>query len=278
MRKRSKVLLTVGILCLSAAVVAGPAAAHKGKNGENDRSGSERSGSGKSGKAKIAKSSKVGKNLMKLEVRGTVTAIDAASVTVSAGGTLAPWTCAIPTGSDTSNVATGDRVKLNCRASDGTLTATKLKKRDKGDKVKVEARGAITALGADSITVAPGGSLPTVTCAITDRTRQRGTPAVGEQAKVSCKSKNGQLVAKTIKEKAALPTTPPATPGNEVEVKGAISALSMDSITVGSTTCAIGASVGTSGFAVGSTVEIKCTGNPLTLVRIKAEDDVTSTP
>jgi hypothetical protein len=272
MRKRSKVLLTTGILCLSAVVTAGSAVAHKGRGGDSH---------GKhGGKAKIATSSKVGKNLLKLEVRGTVTAIDAASVTVSAGGTLAPWTCAIPTGSNTSSIATGDRVRLNCRAADGVLTATRLRKRDKGDRVKVSARGAITALTAESITVAPGGSLPAVTCAITSRTRQFGTHAIGEQAKLGCKSKNGQLVAKAIAENAAGVVPPGDKPNdeNEIEVKGAISALSAESITVGSTTCAIGSGVSTTGFAVGSTVEIKCTGNPLTLVRIKAEDDVKSTP
>ncbi len=265
MRVTSKAILTTGLLCLSSMVVAGTALAHGGN--DDDRHGGKKHGE----KASIAKSSKVGKNLLKLEVRGSVTAVDAASITVSAGTTLAPWTCAIPAGSDTKGVVAGDRVKLNCRSADGVLTTTRLRKRDTGDKVKVDARGAITALTADSITVAPGDKLPAVTCAITDRTRQKGTPAIGEQAKVSCKSRNGKVVAKTIKEKAAASTTP-GTPKNEVEVKGAISAISLTSITVGSVTCAVPPTAALTKFAVGNTVEMKCAGNPLTLVKIHIED------
>lgn len=254
MRIRSRVLLTMGIACLSVGVVAGGALAH----------GGERDGGKK--KAKFAKVSKNGHSALKVEVRGSIAEITDAKITVSAGGALA-WSCDIPAGSDVTGFAAGDRVRLNCRSSEGKLVATKLRKRDKGDRLKVEARGTITDLTATSITVAPGGTLPNVTCAITPRTLVFGTPAETEKAKVACRSKNGALVAKRITEKGAMKPG-----GIQVETKAPIAAVSDTSITVGPTVCAVANPALVAGFKVNDLVEAKCTGSPLTLVRIHHED------
>lgn len=199
MRLRSKILLTVGFSCLSSAVLAGGATADGGH-----------------GK---------GKSELKIEVRGLVTALTPAtptapgSITVTPG-TLAPWTCTLRPGADTTGITLipPTNVKLKCRDKHGVLTAKRLRTTDNTTgKVKVEATGVVKAFIAlipgifpapstpGSITVSPGATLPDVTCAITDRTRIRRSvvPALGvDTAKVECKSKDGLLlVAKKIKVK-----------------------------------------------------------------------------
>lgn len=198
MRLRSKILLTVGLSCLSSAVLAGGAMADGGHHG------------GKSG--------------LKLEVRGLVTALVAptlttdGSITVAPGGTLAPWTCTIRAGSDTTGItAMTTTVKLKCRDKNGVLLAKRLRTTDNPTgKVKVEATGLVTAFTALTPAVAPllstNGSITVnagttalpllVTCAVTDRTRLRSVPVVNvDTAKVECKTKDGVLVAKKIKVK-----------------------------------------------------------------------------
>ncbi len=199
MRLRSKILLTVGLSCLSSAVLAGGAMADGGHHG------------GKSG--------------LKLEVRGLVTTLVAptlttdGSITVAPGGTLAPWTCTIRAGSDTTGItAMTTTVKLKCRDKNGVLMAKRLRTTDNPTgKVKVEATGLVTAFTALTPAVAPAvlstnglitvnagtTALPLlVTCAVTDRTRLRSVPVVSiDTAKVECKTKDGVLVAKKIKVK-----------------------------------------------------------------------------
>ena len=198
MRLRSKILLTVGLSCLSSAVLAGGAMADGG-HGKN-------------------------KSELKIEVRGLVTALTPATLTAPGSitvtpGTLTPWTCALRAGADTTGIVPlTTNVKLKCRDKKGVLTAKRLRTTtNTTGKVKVEATGLVTAFAAlipgifptpstpGSITVSPGGLLPAVTCAITDRTRIRRSvvPAVGvDTAKVECKSKDGLLlVAKKIKVK-----------------------------------------------------------------------------
>jgi hypothetical protein len=204
MRLRSKILLTVGLSCLSSAVLAGGAMADGGH-----------------GK---------GKSELKIEVRGLVTALTPAtpttpgSITVTPG-TLAPWTCTLRPGADTTGITVTPptSVKLKCRDKHGVLTAKRLRTTtNTTGKVKVEATGVVTAftpltpgivtLGVvpapgtpGSITINPGTGLPLVTCAITDRTRIRRSvvPQINvDTAKVECKSKDGLLlVAKKIKVK-----------------------------------------------------------------------------
>jgi hypothetical protein len=201
MRLRSKILLTVGLSCLSSAVLAGGAMAdggHKNKPG------------------------------LEVELRGLVTGLTAAtpttpgSITVSPGGTLAPWTCALKPGADTTGItlAPPSNVKVKCRTKNGVLTAKRVRTTtNMTGKVKLEATGLVTAFTAltpgtlgppptlgtpGSITIDAGiTGLPLpVTCAITDRTRLRSVPVVGvDTAKIECKSKDDALVAKKIKVK-----------------------------------------------------------------------------
>ena len=203
MRLRSKILLAVGLSCLSSAVLAGGAMADGGHHKN--------------------------KSELKIEVRGLVTALTPAtlsapgSITVTPG-TLAPWTCALRAGADTTGITAGTtNVKLKCRDKKGVLTAKRLRTTtNTTGKVKVEATGLVTAFTAltpgtpgtpptpstpGSITINAGSTvLPLlVTCAITDRTRIRRSvvPVINvDTAKVECKSKDGLLlVAKKIKVK-----------------------------------------------------------------------------
>lgn len=236
MLKRSKLSLAIGATCATGAVLAGGAMAHGGGD-HGSRSGLE------------------------VHVRGVVTALTAptetapASITVSPGGTLAPWTCALREGADTTGiVANTTTVKMKCRVKNGVLTAKRLRTtEDTEGKVKVEGYGLVTAFTAPagtttpttpatpaipatpetpgtsklleksgddpatpadpatpgsstttpgSITIDPGNGVQTVTCAITGRTRLRGTPVIGSStAKFECKSYEGALVAKKIKVK-----------------------------------------------------------------------------
>jgi hypothetical protein len=203
MSVRSKVSVAIGLSCLTGAVLAGGAQAH------GDRGGM------KSG--------------LEVKVRGVVTAVTAAtataapSITVSPGGTLAPWTCTIPTDTDVSGlVVNTTTVSMKCRDRNGILTARRVYTTDDTTgKVKLEAAGlttaftAMTPAAAGSITINPGTGLPLVTCAITDRTRLRGTPVVNtDTAKIECKTRDGVLVAKKITVKRQKVTPPYGVGGN----------------------------------------------------------------
>lgn len=266
MRSRTKTLLALGVACLSTAVVASGAMAHGGH------------------REKLGKISKKGGTALKVEVRGVITgpilaatATTPGSITFSAAGTTVPpptgfvWTCAIPAGSDVSAFTEGNRVKAKCRSAEGTgLTLTKLRHKDHGDKVKVEASGIVDAFTAaavgtpGTITINTGviGQLP-VTCAVTDRTRVRGNPTpVTGMAKIECKSKNGVLTAKKIKVKVP-----------KVEAKGMLTINGTTSVTVGTVTCAIPAGTTVDPALAGKFVEIKCLGTPPVLAKIELEED-----
>ena len=214
MPMRSKMAVAIGLSCLASAALGGNALA----------GGGERGGSA-----------------LEVEVRGVVTGLSAATttpavapatITVSPGGTLAPWTCALRDGADTSAIVLNTTVvTLKCRDRDGVLTAKKVRTSDDSDdstgKVRIKARGLATAYTAftvatpgtpavpgppavpavpptaaipGSITINPGTGLPPVTCAVTDRTRVRGIPVVGTGTiKVECRTKDGALVAKKIR-------------------------------------------------------------------------------
>jgi hypothetical protein len=200
---RSKISVAIGLSCLTGAVLAGSAAAKDGDRG------------GKSG--------------IEVEVRGLVTALTpetataGAAITVAPGGTLAPWTCTLRTGSDTTGVVVNTTtVKMKCRDRGGVLTAKRIRTTDDTTgRVKLKAAGLVTAFAAatpgttttpvapGSITVNPGTGLPLVTCAITDRTRLRGTPVINTDiARVECRTRDGILVAKKIKVKRQQVTPP----------------------------------------------------------------------
>lgn len=137
MLKRSKVTVAIGLTCLTGAAVGGGALAHGGGGG-----GGGGLGSGEGG--------------IRLEVRGLVTALSADSITVAPGGTLAPWTCALPAGADLSDVVVNTtRVRIRCHSRSGVLTASRLRltEHTRG-KVKLKAVGQVTAF------TAPGESTP----------------------------------------------------------------------------------------------------------------------
>ncbi len=255
MRSRSKVLLAFGAACLSTAVLASGAMAHD-KHRER-------------GKMHIK-----GTNALKVEVRGLIQSITppaapggTGSIVLTAGaGPGLTWTCITPAGADLSMFTNWTlRVKAVCRSTADGLVLTKLRHKDKGDKVKVEARGLVSAISDTSITVQPGTGLPDVTCAIGLKTKIKGAPIVPlvDTVKIECKSKNGVLTAKKIKKKVA-----------KVEAKGALT-IGIGTVTVGAVTCAVPnpLPLGMVLPAAGSIVEIKCLGTPPVLAKIELEDD-----
>ncbi len=268
MRSRSKVLLAFGAACLSTAVLTSGAMAHD-KHRE-----------------KLGEISGKNRTALKVEVRGLIVAPLTAplgttpgSITVSAGaGAGLTWTCAIAPGTDVSMFAATNRVKAKCRSTETGLVLTKLRHKDYGDKVKVEARGVATFTAATTIPVAPAtvsvatgvlGQGPVV-CAVTDKTRLKGNPISGDTVKVECKSKDGVLTAKKIQKKVV-----------KVEAKGVLAVTLTGtvatSVTVGTgltaVTCAIptGMTLPT-GAVNGAFVEIKCLGTPPMLAKIEVED------
>ena len=270
MLSRSKVLLAFGAACLSTAVLASGAMAHD-KHRE-----------------KLGEISGKNSTALKVEVRGLITALTAptaavpgppttpagpGSITISAG-TLPglTWTCAIAPGTDVSSfstIAPNNRVKAKCRSAEGTgLTLTKLRHKDHGDKVKVEARGVVTAIGAASISVQPGTGLPVlpaVVCVIGPNTKIKGTPPViGDTVKVECKSKSGAaLTAKKIEKKVV-----------KVEAKGLLTIDTVaGTVTVGTVVCSIPAGTTVDPTLAGKFVEIKCLGTPPVLAKIELEDE-----
>ena len=272
MRVRSKVLVSLGIAALAMGSVAGGAFAHGG-HGKN-----------------------MGKNL-KVDVRGEVTAVTPTSVTIDpdgAAGPLAAWTCTVKAGAPAPTAVVGDKVRAKC-ADDGAGALVIKRLRTRGDhhgnsgkgshsnggnsagKVEVEARGVVTAFAQDAVTgdgeivVNPGTGLPTVTCTLKTRTRVLGTPAVGDTVKIKCKSRDGQLVAKKIKENGLI------APGQvKVEVKGPVTAVALGSITIAGITCTTtptqDAALAAAGIVVGVTAEAHCSGTPFALVNAHLED------
>lgn len=275
MRTRSKTLLALWVGCLVTGVFATGAVAHEGHGG------------------KLGKISSKGKSALKVEIRGSITAVNPAvdgtgSITVTVNPPAAPpagpvvsvmeitpgpisFTCMIPAGTDPAALTaftTGVQVKAKCRSADTGLMLTRLRMTDSTrSKVEVEARGTVTAftaaagLIAGSIVVdtAVLGQTP-LTCAVIDRTRVRTVPVMGDTVQVECKSKDGVLTAKKIKVKVAT-----------VEAKGPLTINPDGTITVDAVTCSVpDPSVLP---AAGSFVEIKCLGTPPALAKIEAEDN-----
>ena len=271
MRSRSKILWAFGATCLTTAVLASGAMAHD-KHRE-----------------KLGEISGKNSTALKVEVRGVITAITApgapvapattgtpGSITVTAGvGAGLTWTCAIAPGTDVTMFAATNRVKAKCRSTETGLVLTKLRHKDHGDKVKVEARGVATFAAATTVPLAPAtvsvatgvlGQGPVV-CAVTDKTRLKGNPISGDTVKVECKSKDGVLTAKkiqkkvvTVKAKGTLAITPAA---------GAVPA----SVTVNGVTCSVPAGMTVDPTLAGKFVEIKCLGTPAVLAKIELEDE-----
>ena len=214
---------------------------------------------------------------------------------------LTKWTCVVPPGMDVSTILLGAQVKAKCRDMAGVLTLTRIRAKrgdhgsqNKGEhkmndhgqggssagRVEVETRGSITAVvpntttGNMDVTVQPGpaGSttLPAVQCSVTQRTHVFGTPTLGENVKMTCKSRDGVLVAKKIKEKGLMK------PGQvQVEVKGPNGTVAPDnsSVTIGGVTCAVPAgSTLLTRVDLTMPVEAHCAGDPLSLVSIHNEN------
>jgi hypothetical protein len=200
MRIRTKVLVGLGCAAMTTGIVAGGAVGH---GGEGKHGGKKR--------AKLAKVSKVGQNALRVEVRGKIMSIDDKQVTVKTAAYADPWTCMIPAGSDVQGFKEMDHVRLNCRSSEGTLYATKLRKRDKGERLKIHARGVLGTFSDTVVTVDPGTAtdmLGPVTCVRTATTLVIGAVAVGKETKVECKAKTGTLKAKKVVDKTPAPPAP----------------------------------------------------------------------
>lgn len=144
MLTRSKTSLAIGMSCVAGTALAGGAMAHGG--------GDHRSRTG-----------------LDVKVRGLVTALTPATsaapgtITVSPGGTLAPWTCTVREGADTSEVVVDTTtVRLRCRSHRGVLGAKRI--RSTGDdtgRVKVRATGLVTGFtAAGASTKDPGTPAP----------------------------------------------------------------------------------------------------------------------
>jgi hypothetical protein len=263
---RSKVTLAIGVSCLASAVLGGGALAHGGGDG---------GGHG-------------GSSALTVKVRGLVTELSAAtattdgSITVSPGGTLAPWTCTLPATADTTDIVVNTTVvSMKCRDRGGVLAARRIHESDRATgKVKVKARGMVTAFapvasGTPVVPPKPGGALfdkreepgttttttpepptapgttttttdpvtppdpttptdpaapgtpgsitldlgtglPPVTCAVTDRTRVRSVPAVGDMAKIECRSFDDALVAKKIRTRGTRFAPQPGAPQQDI--------------------------------------------------------------
>lgn len=253
-RSRFRFLVAAGVLC-TATVVAGSASALPGHP---------------------VAISKRGGHTLQVEVRGTITGLvqptptTNGSITVRAAGATNPapngyeWTCVVgKRNKRITRFKVNDRVKVRCH--NVGMTALKLKmirKRDRGDKVRVHAIGAVegftAASGATPGTVKVNTGVanqPPVECVVTSRTRVIGNPAVGGSAKVFCRSRRGVLTAVHVVERPVI-----------AWAKGPLVINVDNSVTVAGVTCAVPA--GKMLPAAGTMVRIICRGTPLKLVRI----------
>ncbi|MEZ5100870.1 MAG: hypothetical protein R3C15_13935 [Thermoleophilia bacterium] len=230
------------------------------------------------------------------EGRGTVSALTDptatadGSITVTSGSSQ--LVCVIPMGTTLpAGLAVDDLVEVTCVLSNNVWTLTRIHEEDslspgreddddrRGSHDGLEVKGAISALTqptateAGSITI---GTAPSaVTCVIPAGSTLATAFQVGSTVEVKCSTDGTQWTLTRIHAEDDV------SGAGEVEVKGAISALTAPSATaagsiaVGSTTCAVpAASTLVAGFAVGQLVEIKCLRDAtgLVLVRIHAED------
>jgi hypothetical protein len=209
----------------------------------------------------------------KFAVAGILASMDDGKVTVNVDGNeKRPVTCAVPDGFDLSGFTVGDRVLMGCKYNDGHPILIGLEKKDAESPEYIEARGKLTGLGDDTITVTPDGHDP-VTCAVPDET-DLSDYAVGDPVVIWCKQVEGVWTLKGIKKITADPP-PPAIA--YVTVTGAITALGDGSITVQGdgdpVTCAVRADADLSEFAVGDHVTMKCvqTDAGLKLNRLESE-------
>lgn len=255
-RSKFRVLLASGALCVGLGVVAATASAHPHHP--------------------MPKHHKGGGHLLQVEVRGTITnivqptATEKGSVTIAAAGAVnaAPngfeWTCVLNKRTKITRFEKGDRVKARCHnVGTSALKLKMLRKRDRGDKVRVHATGGVEAYTAPqgttpgAITVNTGvAGQPPVTCAVTAATHVVGSPAPGDRAKVFCRSKNGVLTASHVVERPVVAWAKGPLAIDEVN----------KTVTVAGVTCAVPA--GTTLPTAGKYVRIICKGSPLQLVRI----------
>lgn len=123
-----------------------------------------------------------------LEVKGSITALDAASITVQPGAGASPATCAVPVGAALTGFAVGDEVEMECLALAGgqfLLVELESKRAEfEAEERRLRAAGAITALSATSITVQPESGAA-VTCSIPAGATLVGL-AVGDRVKIEC--------------------------------------------------------------------------------------------
>jgi hypothetical protein len=198
--------------------------------------------------------------------RDSITALTTSSITVG------PLTCSIGPSSPTVPFRVGDRVKIGClggvlvyvvadadapaaaTTTTTTTTTTPPAPASAEHHEEMETRlGTITALGTTSITV------DGLTCSVGASSPNVAPFAIGDQVGVGCA--NGVLV------KIGTPQVEDDG-GFKVAVQlGPISALSSDSITVGSLTCRLATtSPGLAPYAVGERVGIGCAGGILFMI------------
>ena len=183
---------------------------------------------------------------------GTVTALSSDSVTIHTDG--GDVTCSIGPSSKLGDAQVGDNVKFGC--INGVLYAlVKATPPPPPTPKYTGGQGTIASLSADRITVTTDGG--SVSCSLGPSSPTSSSFHVGDSVKIYCA--DGVLTAL-----ASVATTPPPPPTNVTNANGAISALSADSITVGTLTCSIGAtSPSTADFHVGDSVRMYCVNGAL---------------
>lgn len=218
------------------------------------------------------------------EARGAVSAVSAASITVTAGE-KDPLTCAVSDHSPSvAGVKVGDLVEVSCKriGSDLVLAGIKTSEgKDKGKSTKLKAKGAVAEASASVLSIKTGkGDL--VSCLVPDRLADRVAKlALGDKVGISCKrGADGKPVLQAL-ERAGKGDDHASS--EAVDLGGAVSAVSADSLTVKdgehSLTCSVpdAFAAKVSALTVGDRVKMVCKGGVLAGLA-RAETPKSDTP
>src|SRR5436190_280969 len=191
----------------------------------------------------------------KFAVAGILASMDDKNVTVNVDGNEhRPVTCSVPDGFDLSGFTVGNRVLMGCKYNNGNPVLIGLQKKDAETPGYIEARGKLTDLGDDAITVTPDGHDP-VTCAVSDET-DLSDYAVGDPVVMWCTQIDGVW---TLKEMKKVTDTPP--PAVYLYAAGTITVLGDGTITIQGehdVSCDIPDGFDLTGYALGDRVGMYC--------------------
>lgn len=226
------------------------------------------------------KSPPSGEDTGKLEVSGSIAALDSTNVSVAVEGRSDPVTCLLPDGADMLGFAVGDAVQMYCKYDGAHWLLKGLRSDHAGlavdeNKAWFGFSGMIVGLSSEQVSVQVEGRPDPVTCAVPAGMNLEGF-AVGDAVRFSCINLGeGFKVKELVSDRAAVLEDGAAW----FDLRGTISSLSSSEVALtvehhdAPVTCAVPEGTDLSAFAVGEPAELKCrfVGGQFVLASLQTE-------